>query len=105
MLDEREAGERDFVLVDVREPIEWDIVTIDGSEFIPKGEFLDGSALEKLPQDKQVVLFCKVGGRSAEALAVAKGAGLATPSTWAVASTPGSRRSNRTSRTTEVDRS
>ena len=71
-----EAGERDFVLVDVREPIEWEIVTIDGSEFIPKGEFLDGSALEKLPQDKQVVLFCKVGGRSAEALAVAKGAGL-----------------------------
>src|SRR6056297_1364302 len=41
MIDEREAGERDFVLVDVREPIEWDIVTIDGSEFIPKGEFLD----------------------------------------------------------------
>ena len=76
MLDEREAGERDFVLVDVREPVEWDIVTIDGSEFIPKGEFLDGSALEKLPQDKQIVLFCKVGGRSAEALAVAKGAGL-----------------------------
>jgi molybdopterin/thiamine biosynthesis adenylyltransferase/rhodanese-related sulfurtransferase len=76
MLDERAAGERDFVLVDVREPIEWEIVTIDGSEFIPKGEFMNGSALEKLPQDKQVVLFCKVGGRSAEALAVAKGAGL-----------------------------
>jgi rhodanese-related sulfurtransferase len=75
MLDEREAGERDFVLVDVREPIEWEIVTIDGSEFIPKGEFLTGEALEKLPQDKQVVLFCKVGGRSAEALAAAKGAG------------------------------
>ena len=75
MLDERARGERDFVLVDVREPIEWEIVTIDGSEFIPKGEFLNGSALEKMPQDKQVVLFCKVGGRSAEALAVLKGAG------------------------------
>ena len=76
MLDERERGERDFVLVDVREPIEWDIVTIDADEeFIPKGDFLNGSALEKLPQDKQVVLFCKVGGRSAEALAVLKGAG------------------------------
>jgi len=76
MLDERERGERDFVLVDVREPIEWDIVTIDADEeFIPKGDFLNGSALEKLPQDKQIVLFCKVGGRSAEALAVLKGAG------------------------------
>jgi Rhodanese-related sulfurtransferase len=76
MLDERERGERDFVLVDVREPIEWDIVTIGADEeFIPKGDFLNGSALEKLPQDKQIVLFCKVGGRSAEALAVLKGAG------------------------------
>ena len=75
MLDERAAGERDFVLIDVREPIEWEIVTIDGAELIPKGEFLDGSALGKLPTDKQIVLHCKVGGRSAEALAVLKGAG------------------------------
>ena len=44
---------------------------------IPKGEFLNGSALEQLPQDKQVVLHCKTGVRSAEALAVVKGAGYA----------------------------
>lgn len=75
MIDERAAGKRDFVLIDVREPIEWEIVTIPDSEFIPKGEFLNGSALEKLPNDKQIVLFCKVGARSAEALAVVKGAG------------------------------
>jgi len=77
MMDERERGERDFVLVDVREPVEWEIVQIDGAVLIPKGEFLDGSALEKLPQDKQIVLHCKVGGRSAEALAVVQGAGFA----------------------------
>ncbi|MFM7597932.1 MAG: adenylyltransferase/sulfurtransferase MoeZ [Actinomycetota bacterium] len=75
MLDARERGERDFVLIDVREPIEWEIATIEGAEFIPKGEFLDGSALEKLPQDRQIVLHCKVGGRSAEVLAVLHGAG------------------------------
>ena len=75
MLDERAAGTRDFVLVDVREPVEWSIVAIDGSEFIPKGEFLTGEAFEKLPQDKQVVLYCRSGGRSAEALVAAKGAG------------------------------
>jgi sulfur-carrier protein adenylyltransferase/sulfurtransferase len=75
MIEERAAGTRDFVLIDVREPIEWEIVTIDDTEFIPKGEFLDGTALEKLPADKQIVLFCKVGARSAEALAVVKGAG------------------------------
>ena len=75
MLDARERGERDFVLIDVREPIEWEIATIEGAEFIPKGEFLDGSALERLPQDRQIVLHCKVGGRSAEVLAVLHGAG------------------------------
>ena len=71
----RERGERDFILVDVREPHERDIVDIPGSILIPKGKFLDGSALAELPTDRQVVLYCKVGGRSAEALAVTKGAG------------------------------
>jgi adenylyltransferase/sulfurtransferase len=70
----RDAGE-DFLLVDVREPGEYEIVNIPGSVLIPKGEILDGSALERLPQDKRIVLYCKVGGRSAEALAVVKGAG------------------------------
>jgi adenylyltransferase/sulfurtransferase len=77
MLDAREAGETDFVLIDVREPNEYEIVSIPGSVLIPKGEFLDGSALEKLPSDRRIVLHCKVGGRSAEALAVVKGAGYA----------------------------
>jgi len=65
----------DIFLVDVREPNEYEICRIPGSVLIPKGEFLDGSALEKLPQDKKIVLHCKSGGRSAEALAVVKNAG------------------------------
>ena len=77
MLDERESGQRDFVLIDVREPAEWDIVSIPGAELIPKGDFLNGSALSRLPQDRQIVLHCKVGGRSAEVLAVVKSAGFA----------------------------
>ena len=75
MLKERESGERDFVLVDVREPNEYEINRIPGSVLIPKGDFLNGSALSELPSDKQVVLHCKSGVRSAEALAVVKGAG------------------------------
>jgi len=75
MLKERENGERDFVLVDVREPNEYEINKIPGSQLIPKGEFLNGNAIGQLPQDKQVVLHCKSGARSAEALAVLKGAG------------------------------
>lgn len=77
MLEQRERGERDFVLIDVREPNEFEIVSIPGSVLIPKNEFLMGDALAGLPQDKQVVLHCKVGGRSAEVLAVVKGAGFA----------------------------
>jgi len=75
MLDARERGERDFVLIDVREPGEYEIVSIPGAILIPKNEFLMGNALEGLPQDKQIVLHCKVGGRSAEVLAVVKDAG------------------------------
>ncbi|MEZ5096692.1 MAG: adenylyltransferase/sulfurtransferase MoeZ [Nocardioides sp.] len=77
MLKERENGERDFVLIDVREPNEYEINQIPGSVLIPKGEFLNGSALGGLPADKQVVLFCKAGTRSAEVLAIVKGAGFA----------------------------
>ena len=78
MLKEREEGSRDFLLVDVREPNEWEINRIPGSVLIPKGEFLNGNALAELPSvdsGRQVVLYCKGGVRSAEALAVLKGAG------------------------------
>lgn len=77
MLKERDNGERDFVLVDVREPNEAEINHIPGAVLIPKGEFLNGSALEKLPHDKQIVMHCKSGVRSAETLAIVKGAGYA----------------------------
>jgi len=77
MLDERDAGDRDFELIDVREPNEYEIVNIPGATLIPKGEFLNGTALSSLPNDKQIVLHCKVGGRSAEVLAVVKAAGFA----------------------------
>ena len=79
MLKERDNGERDFVLVDVREPNEFEINRIPGSVLIPKGDFLNGSAFDQLSDltggSRQLVLHCKSGVRSAEALAVAKGAG------------------------------
>ncbi|MBO0776435.1 MAG: adenylyltransferase/sulfurtransferase MoeZ, partial [Actinobacteria bacterium] len=73
MLD---AGDNIF-LVDVREPNEYEIVSIPGATLIPKGEFTSGAALERLPQDKQIVLHCKSGARSAEALAIVHKAGFA----------------------------
>jgi sulfur-carrier protein adenylyltransferase/sulfurtransferase len=62
-------------LVDVREPAEWEIVRIPGATLVPKGEILSGVALADLPQDRQIVLYCKSGVRSAEALAAVKAAG------------------------------
>ncbi|GAA2108204.1 adenylyltransferase/sulfurtransferase MoeZ [Microlunatus panaciterrae] len=75
-LTARERGERDFLLVDVREKVEREINQIPGSVLIPKGDFQTGEALGRLPQDKQVVLYCKAGTRSAECLAIVHGAGL-----------------------------
>ena len=69
-----DAGDPIFV-VDVREPNEYEIVSIPGATLIPKGEFVSGAALERLPQDKRIVLHCKSGVRSAEALAIVKDAG------------------------------
>ncbi|MEV4413574.1 adenylyltransferase/sulfurtransferase MoeZ [Catellatospora sp. NPDC049609] len=74
-LKEWQDADKDFLLVDVREPAEYEIVSIPGSVLIPKGEILSGEALSKLPQDKQIVLHCKSGVRSAEALAALKAAG------------------------------
>lgn len=69
-----DSGEK-FMLIDVREPGEFEIVRIPGSVLIPKQEFLNGSALEKMPQDVPIILHCKSGVRSAECLAVLKQAG------------------------------
>ncbi|WP_212839821.1 adenylyltransferase/sulfurtransferase MoeZ [Catellatospora sp. IY07-71] len=74
-LKDWQDADKDFLLVDVREPAEFEIVRIPGSVLIPKGDILSGEALSKLPQDKQIVLHCKSGVRSAEALAALKAAG------------------------------
>jgi sulfur-carrier protein adenylyltransferase/sulfurtransferase len=65
----------DIYLIDVREPNEYEIVSIPGAVLIPKDRFLSGAALEVLPQDRRVVLHCKSGVRSAECLAIVKNAG------------------------------
>lgn len=62
-------------LIDVREPVEWDINHIDGAQLIPQSSINSGEGLAKLPQDRIPVLYCKTGVRSAEALAVLKKAG------------------------------
>jgi adenylyltransferase/sulfurtransferase len=70
-------SDKPVYLVDVREPAEWEIVRIPGATLIPKDEILRGDALASLPQDKQIVMYCKTGVRSAETLAAVKAAGFA----------------------------
>ncbi|HXD28894.1 MAG TPA: molybdopterin-synthase adenylyltransferase MoeB [Arthrobacter sp.] len=66
MLAEREAGSRDFLLIDVREAGEAEIVRIDGAELAPRGQVLGGDI--DLPRDRELVLHCKSGVRSGEVL-------------------------------------
>jgi molybdopterin/thiamine biosynthesis adenylyltransferase/rhodanese-related sulfurtransferase len=70
-------SKKPIALIDVREPAEYEIVSIPGSTLIPKDRILRGEALSELPQDRQIVLYCKTGVRSAESLAAVKAAGFA----------------------------
>jgi sulfur-carrier protein adenylyltransferase/sulfurtransferase len=70
-------SDKPVYLVDVREPAEFEIVSIPGAWLIPKDEILRGDALASLPQDRQIVMYCKTGVRSAETLAAVKRAGFA----------------------------
>jgi adenylyltransferase/sulfurtransferase len=75
MLAERERGEREFVLVDVREPGEREVVSIPGAEAVHLDEFRAGTAAARLPDGVPVVLHCKSGARSAEAAGLLAGSG------------------------------
>jgi sulfur-carrier protein adenylyltransferase/sulfurtransferase len=75
MLAERERGDREFELVDVREPGERAVVSIPGARALHLDRFRDGTAVDELPADTPVVLMCKSGVRSAEAAGLLAAAG------------------------------
>jgi len=54
--------EADFVLLDVREPVEWEICSLPNSVRIPKGEVRD--RLEEIDTTKDVIVYCRSGVRS-----------------------------------------
>ena len=67
-----------IALIDVRDPVEWDINHIAGAMLVPKSALESGAGLDLLPADRTPVLYCKTGVRSAEALATVKRAGFTT---------------------------
>ena len=70
LLADRQAGAADFVLVDIREPWERDIVAIDGSALVPMAQLLTDEARTVMEPDDRVILYCHHGTRSEYALGV-----------------------------------
>jgi adenylyltransferase/sulfurtransferase len=74
-----DSGKDDFILLDVRNPNEYEIAKIKGSVLIPLPEIEDGSGIEKvreLANGNRLIAHCKMGGRSAKALNILKEAGI-----------------------------
>ncbi|MFZ2510123.1 MAG: molybdopterin-synthase adenylyltransferase MoeB [Gordonia sp. (in: high G+C Gram-positive bacteria)] len=64
------------VVIDVREPVEFEIVALPGARLVPVGDILSGAALGDIARAGRVVLYCKTGIRSAEGLAALRRAGI-----------------------------
>ncbi|MGA3172110.1 MAG: ThiF family adenylyltransferase, partial [Chthoniobacteraceae bacterium] len=62
-----------FVLLDVREPFEWDICHIDDAKLIPLGQL--PSRMSELDSADEIVIHCKSGARSARAVRMLQEAG------------------------------
>ncbi len=65
-LQQRLERHDDLVVLDVREPHEVDIVRIEGSTVIPLGEL--PKRLAEIDRSRDLVVHCKMGGRSAKAV-------------------------------------
>ena len=74
-LADRARGTDDFDLVDVREQHEHDEVASPGARLVPRGDFLDGSALNTLDPHRPLILHCRSGARSADVLDLAHATG------------------------------
>ncbi len=70
--DRRRRGD-DLDLVDVREPPEWAIGRIEGARLVPLSRF--PSSLDGFDRGRDVVVYCKVGQRSAEVVRRLRAAG------------------------------
>jgi adenylyltransferase/sulfurtransferase len=73
-----DAGE-DLLILDVRDPHEWEIVALDGTLRIPKGEILAAKnavlAGRKLREETELIVHCRSGVRSADSIRFLREAG------------------------------
>ena len=74
-----DSGAKDFVLLDVRNPNEYEIAKIPGSVLIPLPDIENGNGVAKVKEalnGHRLIAHCKLGGRSAKALAILKESGI-----------------------------
>ncbi|MBD2299951.1 molybdopterin-synthase adenylyltransferase MoeB [Nostoc sp. FACHB-87] len=74
-----DSGAKDFVLLDVRNPHEYDIAKIPGSVLVPLPDIESGHGVAKVKEilnGHRLIAHCKMGGRSAKALSILKDAGI-----------------------------
>jgi adenylyltransferase/sulfurtransferase len=74
-----DSGAKDFVLLDVRNPHEYEIAKIPGAVLIPLPDIENGDGVAKVKEilnGHRLIAHCKLGGRSAKALAILKEAGI-----------------------------
>ena len=66
LFEARELGMVDFIVVDVREDMEWQMGHIKGADkLIPTSSFFPTLEEAKLSKDDNIILYCHVGSRSA----------------------------------------
>jgi len=74
-----DSNTNDYVLLDVRNPNEYEIARIPGSVLVPLPDIENGSGVAKVKEllnGHKLIAHCKLGGRSAKALAILKDAGI-----------------------------
>jgi adenylyltransferase/sulfurtransferase len=69
-----DAGD-DIQLIDVRQPDEYAFARIEGAKLIPLGEIM--SRMNEIDPNRETVVHCKMGGRSARAIEALRRAGFA----------------------------
>jgi adenylyltransferase/sulfurtransferase len=74
-----DSGADDFLLLDVRNPNEYEIAKIPGALLVPLPDIENGSGIPQVKEalgNKRLIAHCKMGGRSAKALALLKDHGI-----------------------------
>ncbi len=74
-----DSNAKDYLLLDVRNPNEYEIARIPGAVLVPLPEIENGNGVHQvkdLLNGHKLIVHCKMGGRSAKALGILKQAGV-----------------------------